>query len=105
MKPPAGSLTLAAMPSVVLAGRITPRGRLFGPVGKFTVARRSAGRYSVRARNSDLSVGRVVAVVISDEGTVASYTGGRHRAEIHTVSAEDGSYVDAHVEFVLYRVA
>ncbi len=93
------------MPSVLLAGRITPRGRVHRPVGKFTVSRHSAGRYSVSARNSDLSFGRVVAVVTSDGGTVARYAGGRHRAEIHTVSAEDGSYVDANVEFVLYRVA
>jgi len=93
------------MPSVLLAGRITPRGRVLSPVGKFTVARHSTGRYSVRARNSDLSFGRVVAIVTSDEGTVVRYTGRRHRAEIHTVSAEDGSYVDSAVEFVLYRVA
>ena len=93
------------MPTVLLAGRITPRGRLLRPVGKFTVARHSTGRYSVRARNADLSLGRVVAVISSVEGTLAHFNGGRHRGEIHTVSADDGTYVDVDVEFVLYKVA
>ncbi len=93
------------MPTVLLAGRITPRGRLLRPQGDFTVSRHSTGRYSVRARNKDLSAGRVIAVLSSGEGTMAHYNGGRHRAEIHTVSTEDGSYVDSLVEFVLYKVA
>jgi hypothetical protein len=93
------------MPTVLLAGRITPRGRLLRPFGDFTVSRHSTGRYSVRARNKDLSAGRVVAVLKSAEGTLAHYNGARHRAEIHTVNADDGSYVDALVEFVFYKVA
>jgi hypothetical protein len=93
------------MPTVLLAGRITPRGRLLRPVGNFTVSRHSTGRFSVKARNADLSLGRVVAILSSEEGTLAHFNGGRHRGEIHTVSADDGSYVDVDVEFVLYKVA
>jgi hypothetical protein len=91
--------------TVLIAGRFTPRGRVLQRVGDFTVSRDSAGLYSLRARDRDLSPGRVVAVVSTEEGTLAHYNGRRHRAEIHTVSAEDGSYVDADVEFVFYRVA
>jgi hypothetical protein len=93
------------MASVLIAGRITQHGKVLRPVGDFTVARHSAGRYAVRVPGRDLSFGRVVALVTSEEGTLAHYRGGRHRAEIHTVSADDGTYVDSEVEFVFYRVA
>ena len=93
------------MPTVLLAGRINPHGRSLRSFGTFTVSRHSTGRYAVEARNTDLSLGRVVAVLSSEEGTLAHFNGRRHRAEIHTVSADDGSYVDVEVEFVLYKVA
>ena len=93
------------MASVLIAGRFTQRGKVLRPVGDFTVARHSAGRYALRVPGRDLSLGQVVAAVSSEDGTLVRYTGGPDGAEIHTVSADDGSYVDSEIEFVFYLVA